>query len=50
METLKFNNVRKGKHNGLGSQYNIRTGPDLGVGFAAICQIPCVLAMNASIN
>jgi hypothetical protein len=41
MQTIKFNNVRKGKHNGLGSQYNIRTDPDLGVGFAAIRRIAC---------
>jgi hypothetical protein len=41
METIKFKSVRKGKHNGLGSQYNIRTDPDLGVGFAAIRRIPC---------
>jgi hypothetical protein len=41
METIKFKSVRKGKHNGLGSQYNMRTDPDLGVGFAAIRRIPC---------
>jgi hypothetical protein len=41
METIKFKNVRKGKHNGLGARYNIRTDPDLGVGFAAIRRIPC---------
>jgi hypothetical protein len=41
METLKFKKVSKGKHNGLGSRYNIRTDPDLGVGFAAIRRIPC---------
>jgi hypothetical protein len=41
METIKFMKVSKGKHNGLGSCYNIHTGPDLGVGFAAIRQIPC---------
>jgi hypothetical protein len=40
METIKFKKVRKGKHNGLGTQYNIRTDPDLDVGFAAI-QLPC---------
>ena len=41
LETMKFKNVRKGKHNGLGLCYNICTNPDLGVGFAAILQIPC---------
>jgi hypothetical protein len=39
MQTKKFNNVTKGKHNGLGSQYNIRTDHDLGIGFAAICRM-----------
>jgi hypothetical protein len=41
METIKFKKVDKGKHNGLGSRYNIHTNPDLGVGFTAIRQIPC---------
>jgi hypothetical protein len=41
METLQFKNVKKGRHNGLGTRYNIRTDPDLGVGFAAIRRIPC---------
>jgi hypothetical protein len=41
MQSIKFKNIRKGKHNGLGSQYNMRTDPDLGIGFAAIHQIPC---------
>jgi hypothetical protein len=41
METIKFKNVRKGRHNGMRARYNIRTDPYLGVGFAAIRRIPC---------
>jgi hypothetical protein len=41
METIKFKRVKKGKHNGLGLMYSVRTDPDLGVSFAAICRIPC---------
>ena len=31
----------KGKYNGIRAYYNIRTDPDLGVGWAALCRLAC---------
>ena len=31
----------KGKYNGIRAYYNIRTNPDLGVGWAALCWVAC---------